>query len=431
MLGLALLACLPAVAQTNQQARSSAYNFSGVQFPRIEADSRVTFHFNAPNAQKVQVAIANIPLDMVKGDDGVWTYTSAPQAPGYHNYWMVVDGAKVLDPNVGSFIGYSQMCNGFEIPEPGVDFYDLKDVPHGNVQIKNYFAKTSNSWRRIYVYTPPDYDKSRSRRYPVLYLQHGGGEDERVWIQQGRADVILDNLIAAGKAKPMIIVMESMAVGGPAMGGRGRGAGFGGAAGAPAGATGPAPARGGFGGAGGRGGFGMGGPGGGAFGRLMTNDLIPWIDSNYRTQADKNHRAMAGLSMGGVQTAAITMVNLDKFSYIGLLSGGTAPGFGPGGAGSPAPVATQANPHELQDMKTIYSGAMADPADFNKKVKVFFFSTGTEPPLENPEGLRFHQQQLVSYGITNSHLFISQGTSHEWQTWRRSLHEFAPLLFRD
>ena len=163
----------------------------------------------------------------------------------------------------------------------------------------------------------------------------------------------------------------------------------------------------------------------------MTNDLIPWIDSNYRTQADKNHRAMAGLSMGGVQTAAITMVNLDKFSYIGLLSGGTAPGFGPGGAGSPAPVATQANPHEVLDLKTVYSGAMADPAEFNKKVKVFFFSTGTEPPLENPEGLKFHQQQLVSYGITNSHLYISQGTSHEWQTWRRSLLQFAPLLFQD
>ena len=143
-------------------AHPSPYNFPGVQFPRIEADSRVTFHFKAPDAQKVQVALANVPFDMVKGDDGVWTYTSAPQAPGYHNYWMVVDGAIVLDPGTNAFIGYGHMCNGFEVPEPGVDFYDLKDVPHGNVLIKNYFAKTSNSWRHIFIYTPPGYDADTS-----------------------------------------------------------------------------------------------------------------------------------------------------------------------------------------------------------------------------------------------------------------------------
>ena len=210
---------LPAVAQTNapaDTAHPSPYNFPGVQYPRIEADGRVTFHFTAPNAQKVQVSIVNVPLDMVKGDDGVWTYTSEPQAPGYHNYWMIVDGAIVLDPGTQAFIGYSHMCNGFEVPEPGVDFYDLKDVPHGNVLIKNYFAKTTNAWRHIFVYTPPGYEARHSTRYPVLYLQHGGGEDERVWIEMGRANLILDNLIAEGKAKPMIIVMETSAVGGAA-----------------------------------------------------------------------------------------------------------------------------------------------------------------------------------------------------------------------
>ena len=168
------------------------------------------------------------PFDMVKGDDGVWTYTSAPQAPGYHNYWMVVDGAIVLDPGTNAFIGYGHMCNGFEIPEPGVDCYDLKDVPHGNVLIKNYFAKTTNSWRHIFVYTPPGYDANLKTRYPVLYLQHGGGEDERVWIEMGRTNVILDNLLAAGKVKPMIVVMETSAVG------AGRGAVLG---------AGPAPAQ--------------------------------------------------------------------------------------------------------------------------------------------------------------------------------------------
>ena len=146
------MAGLPALAQTNAPAvtgRPSPYNL-GAQYPRIEADSRVTFHFNAPNAQKVQVSIANVPFDMVKGDAGAWTYTSAPQAPGYHNYWMIVDGATVLDPGTQAFIGYSHMCNGFEVPEPGVDFYDLKDVPHGDVRIRIYRSKITGQWRRCF-----------------------------------------------------------------------------------------------------------------------------------------------------------------------------------------------------------------------------------------------------------------------------------------
>ena len=431
-------------------AHPSPYNFPGVQFPRIEADNRVTFHFSAPDAKKVQISLFASgqnslqppAVDMVKGDDGVWTYTSVPQSPGYHNYWMLVDGAAVLDPGTNAFMGYSHMCNGFEIPEPGVDFYDLKDVPHGNVLIKNYFSKTSNSWRHIFVYTPPGYDANLKTRYPVLYLQHGSGEDERVWFEMGRTNVILDNLLAVGKVKPMIAVMETSAVGGAGGAGRGAGAGVGAGrgAGAPTGAgpgaaAGAAPGAGaaagrGPGTGGGRGGGFGGGPGGGAYGQLMTNDLIPWIDANFRTLADKDHRAMAGLSMGGMITASITMVNLDKFSYIGLFSGGTTAGFGGMGRGGPAAAAAPAAAPPALDLKTIYNGAMADPAEFNRKVKVFFFSTGTEAPLENPDGLKKHQEQLVAAGITNSYLYISPGTSHEWQTWRRSLYTFAPLLFR-
>jgi enterochelin esterase-like enzyme len=163
----------------------------------------------------------------------------------------------------------------------------------------------------------------------------------------------------------------------------------------------------------------------------MVNDLIPWVDRNFRTLADKNHRAMAGLSMGGMQTASVTMANLDKFAYIGLFSGGAATGFGPGFPGSKtASGATPAASPAQLDLKTIYSGAMAEPAEFNKKVKVLFMSFGSEPPLENPEGLKKHQEQLVAAGITNSYVYISPGTSHEWQTWRRSLYVFAPLLFR-
>ena len=398
-------------------AHPSPYNLLGVQYPRIEEDARVTFQFKAPTAQKVQVALVTsgsnslnpLPYDMVRGDDGVWTYTTKePQSPGYHNYWMIVDGAVVLDPGTNAFIGYSHMCNAFEIPEPGVTYYDLKDVPHGNVLIKNYYAKTINSWRRIFVYTPPDYEKKAQSRYPVLYLQHGGGEDERVWIEMGRTNLILDNLLAEGKVKPMIVVMETSYMPGAGSAGRGPASGGGAAAGA------------------GRGFGGFGGPGGGPYGQLMVNDLIPWIDSNFRTLADKDHRAMAGLSMGGMQTASVTMANLDKFSYIGLFSGGAAMGFGPGGPGKTVPGAAPAS----LDIKTIYNGAMADPAEFNRKVKVLFMSFGSEPPLENPEGLKKHQEQLIAAGIKNSYVYISPGTSHEWQTWRRSLYVFAPLLFR-
>ncbi len=207
------------LAQTGQSsnvfnvdtAHASPYNLYGAKYPRIEADSRVTFQFKAPYAKKVQVSIANVAFDMVKGDDGVWTYTSEPQDKGYHNYWMLVDSALVLDPATNAFIGYSHMCNGFEIPDPDGSFYELKDVPHGNVLIKNYFSKTINSWRHIFVYTPPGYETNTSTRYPVLYLQHGGGEDERVWIEMGRTNVILDNLIAEGKVKPFIVVMETSA----------------------------------------------------------------------------------------------------------------------------------------------------------------------------------------------------------------------------
>jgi enterochelin esterase family protein len=157
---------------------------------------------------------------MVRGPDGVWTYTSAPQPPGYHNYWMIVDGAIVLDPGTQAFIGYGHMCNGFEVPEPGVDWYDIKDVPHGRVTAENYLAKSINVWRHIYVYTPPGYDTNLKTRYPVFYLQHGGGEDERVWIEMGRTNLILDNLLAQRKVKPMIVVMETSATGGAGRSGR-------------------------------------------------------------------------------------------------------------------------------------------------------------------------------------------------------------------
>jgi enterochelin esterase-like enzyme len=390
------------------EAHPSPLNIPGAQFPRIEADSRVTFHLKAPDAQKVQVSINNKPFDMTKGDDGVWTYTSEPQAAGYHNYWMIVDGAITLDPGTNAFIGFGHMCNGFEVPDPGVDFYDLKDVPHGNILVKNYYSKVANKWRHIFVYTPPGYDKSTAQRYPVLYLQHGGGEDERVWTEMGHTNLILDNLLAEGKVKPMIVVMETSAVGPPMPMPAAPPA-------APAAGAAPRPAGGGF------RGF---PPGGGPYGDLMINDLIPWVDSNFRTVSDKDHRAMAGLSMGGMITEAVGMSHPEKFAYIGLFSGNRAAMFGQRTPSGQNPDGAKMPP---LDLKTLYNGAMADPAKFNKEVKVFFFSCGS---LENPRNLETHQQQLVDAGIKNSYVYVSPGTAHEWQTWRRSLYVFAPMLFR-
>jgi enterochelin esterase-like enzyme len=363
-------------------AHPSPYNMYGAQYPFIEADNRVTFQFNAPNAQKVQVAIANVAYDMIKGDDGVWTYTSEPQDYGYHNYWMIVDGAIVLDPATDGFIGYSHDCNGFEIPDPEGDFYDLKDVPHGDVLIKNYFSKATEAWRTAFIYLPPGYGKNTSTRYPVLYLQHGGGEDQRVWVEMGRTNLILDNLIAEGKSKPFIVVMETSAATKP-----------GEAPPQPPRAI-PAGQRQGA----------QGGPPAArprfrfsfdTYADLMIHDLIPFIDSNFRTLSDQGGRAMAGLSMGSMVTTSVTLPNLDKFSHIGLFSGGTL------------------TPDQISD---------------KSKVKLVFMSYGSRE--RGSEGVKEAADALNKAGI-KSVSYVSPLTAHEWQSWRRSLREFAQHLFKN
>ncbi len=365
------------------EAHPSPYNLYGAQYPRIEADLRVTFRFNAPNAKKVQVSIANTPFDMAKDTSGMWVYTSEPQDAGYHNYWMIVDSAIMLDPATDSFIGYSHACNGFEIPDPDGGFYELKDVPHGKVLIKNYFSTVTESWRHVYIYTPPDYEKNLSARYPVLYLQHGGGEDQRVWIEMGRTNVILDNLIAEGKAKPFIVVMETSAAYKPgetppqprlSAVGVAR-------SGQPVPAPQPAPAtqtnR-----------F-------ATYKELMITDLIPWIDSNFRTLTDQASRAMAGLSMGTRVTREVALPNPDKFSYLGIFSGGTI--------------------------------APADIPD-KSKIKLVFMSYGSRE--KGADGLKEAADVLNEAGI-KSVSYVSPLTAHEFQSWRRSLREFAQLLFQD
>lgn len=360
---------------------ASPYNLYGKEFPRIEADNRVTFQFSAPDAQKVQVAIANVAYDMAKNENGVWTYTSEPQDYGYHNYWMVVDGAIVLDPATDGLIGYSRNCNGFEIPDPDGGFYDLKDVPHGDVLIKNYYSTVTEEWRMIYVYTPPGYNNNTSTKYPVLYIQHGGGEDQRVWIEMGRTNLIMDNLIADGKSKPFIVVMETSAASKPGEAEQRRAT----AATAPPAGQGQAgqPA------ARPRMSFSF-----DTYAELMNKDLIPFIDGNFRTLTDGSNRAMAGLSMGSMVTSSVTLANLDKFSYIGLFSG------------------SRIAPDQISD---------------KSKVKLVFMSFGSRE--RGSESIKAAADALNAAGV-NAVSYVSPLTAHEWQSWRRSLREFAPLLFK-
>ena len=391
------------VAQTNEPAddwKPATSNQQGKQYPQVNSERRVRARVVAPQAQSVMLDIGGVKYPLTKGEDGAWVGVSQPQDEGFHYYQLVIDGAQVPDPGSLYFYGASRWGSGIEIPAKDQDFYALKNVPHGQLREVHYFSKSSNSTRRCFVYTPPDYDKDPNTRFPVLYLQHGMGEDETGWGNQGHANLIMDNLIAEGKAKPFIIVMENGGgMGGPRRGGPPGGAA---AAGAPAGATNGAPA------AGGRGGFG-GGFNFNAFQRVLIDDLIPYIDATYRTLADQPHRAMAGLSMGGMQTRTITLANLDKFSHIGIFSGGSIA------------------PTNITDM-----------AAFKQKVKLVFVSYGSREVGGNRGGGRggfggdpkANTEALKEAGI-NSHYYVSPQTAHEWQSWRRSLYQFAPLLFQD
>jgi enterochelin esterase family protein len=418
---------LAAVAQTNtapstnqlgSDARPASSNVPGQQYPQVDSERHAAFRLSAANAGSVQLDIGGHQYDMTKNGQSQWSVTTPPLVVGFHYYSFIVDGVSVADPASEAFFGVSKMMSGIEVPSPGEDFYLAKDVPHGEVREHWYYSKTNSAWRRCYVYTPPGYLDNQTplpptrplqppTRYPVLYLQHGAGEDETGWSIQGHVNYILDNLIAEGKAKPMIVVMDNgggsaaFAVG--ARGGRGRGAA--GVMGAPAGTNAPGgtnqPGRGGP--SGGRGG----GFGGAAnlFTDTLLHEIIPIVDSTYRTIPDREHRAMAGLSMGAGQTFQIVLNHPETFSAMGAFSGGA---------------------NGVDDLKTAYNGIFADAGAFNKKIKVMFFSMGTAENLAAAHNL----DKLLTDAHISHVYYESPGTAHEWQSWRRSLHEFAPLLFQ-
>jgi enterochelin esterase family protein len=401
----------------------------GQQYPQLNSEKRAKFRIEAPNATEVAVSLGR-PLTVTKGDDGVWTVITSPLVEGFHYYQIIVDGARAADPNTRTFFGSSRWMSGIDVPSDDQDFFATKDVPHGVVREQTYFSNVTKQWRRCFVYTPPDYDTNQSARYPVLYLQHGAGEDETAWSVQGRAGFILDNLIAEGKSKPMLIVMDNG--GGSALFATPRRNGppgnnlvapnatstpsaapgaaptaaatvaaspsaspAPGVASAPPAATGP----------------GSRGPDGrprfnfSEFENTLLKDIIPTIDAKYRTMADREHRAMAGLSMGGMQTRNIGLAHLEVFSHIGIFSGGT-----------------------LGDPKAENS-PLANADEFNRRVKVAFISYGEAEG--GAKTLKEYCDSLTTAGLKNVHYYISPHTAHEFLSWRRSLHEFAPLLFQD
>jgi enterochelin esterase-like enzyme len=358
-----LLAGQICIAQNKfvEDFKPSTLNQPGQEYPQVNSQGYARFKINAPQADSVRVSLGlggRGGTLLTKGADGFFTGTTeGPMDEGFHYYHLTVDGGTFNDPGTLNFYGSTRWESGIEIPAHDQDFYALKDVPHGNVQQILFPSKSTNTSRRAFVYTPPGYEKDKSKKYSVLYLQHGWGEDETAWSNQGHANLIMDNLIAEGKTKPFIIVMT----------------------------------------------YGMTNelkwghmkefkidP----FQMVLVDELIPYIDAHFRTIADKDHRAMAGLSMGGMETHMITLNKSDVFSYYALLSGGIY------------------TPDELKG---------------KSKPKLIFISCGSR---ERPDGVKNAVTALKGAGY-NAVSYVSENTAHEFLTWRRSLHELAPLLFRD
>lgn len=388
----------PAARAADQSSPASS-NVPGAPTPRIHPDRSITFSLEAPEARAVQVAggdgLGPGPFPMTKDAKGIWSVTTPPAVPGFHYYWFVLDGVAVNDPSSESYFGYGKETSGVEVPETGADYYAITDVPHGDVREKWYLSQTTGAWRRTLVYTPPGYDRNTQARYPVLILQHGSGENETGWTRQGRAQFILDNLIAAGKAVPMIVVMDR---------------GYATKIGTSAVKFGPEASlknmKLAF----------------EAFEDVIVHDLLPMVDASYRTISDRNHRAMAGLSMGGMQTLFITLRHPDKFAYIGSFSGPIVPDFD-----SEQPLGKI--PHRPFDTKSAYEGAFSNPSAFNGRVKLLWVGVGTAESEFFRAGIAEAAQALKAAGVRLVY-FESNATAHEWQTWRRDLNDFAPRLFR-
>ncbi len=337
---------------------------------------------NAPDAQSVKLDIGGATYDLHRNAEGYWIGDSAPQDEGFHYYQIIIDGAYVPDPSSLYYYGVSRWSSGIDVPAHDQDFYQLKNVPQGDVRELYYWSPTNNTMRHCYVYLPAEYDKNPNKRYPVLYLQHGGGESEHGWPQQGKTAQIMDNLLAEGKCVPFIIVMDngSWRIERPQEPN-------------PAGGRQAAPAQ--------RQGGGMVLPSDWyqGFANTLIQDIIPMIDAKFRTIPDNAHRAMAGLSMGGMETKEIGLKYPEVFSSLGIFSGG------------------EITPEEAAAAK-----------GFKQNNKLIFVSYGSRE-LSGGRDIQATAESLKKAGY-NAHTYVSPDTAHEWQSWRRALYNFAQLLFR-
>lgn len=343
----------------------------GNAFPKVDKEGRAYFYIQAPQARKVIVDVCNKRYDMQPDGKGGYMAVTDPLPIGFHYYFMEIDGVRFVDPSTETFFGCHREAGGIEIPEgPEGDYYrPHQGVPAGQLRSLYYYSNEQKTWRHAMVYTPAEYEKGK-RRYPVLYLQHGMGEDETGWSKQGRMQHIMDNAIASGRAVPMIVVMESGDIKAPFGGGSNQQ---------------------------GRSQYGT------SFYPVLLRDLIPYIDSHFRTLSDREHRAMAGLSWGGHQTFDVVLSNLDKFSYMGTFSGAI---FG-------------------LDPESAYDGILTRADEFNKKIHYLYMNWGSDDFIKSGPIV----EQLRALGIKVD-AEESAGTAHEWLTWRRGLNAFIPHLFK-
>ena len=343
----------------------------GNDFPKVDKQGRAYFRLRAPEAEKVVVDICGKKYDMQRGENGVWYAVTDPLPVGFHYYFMIIGGVSFIDPATETFFGCNREAGGIEIPEgsEGNYYRPQQDIAHGQVRSIYYYAQSTGEWRHAMVYTPAEYESGK-KRYPVLYLQHGMGEDETGWSKQGHIQHIMDNLIAAKQAVPMIVVMESGDIKAPFRGGDNRQ---------------------------GRSQYGA------SFYKVMINDLIPYIDSQFRTLTDRDNRAMAGLSWGGHQTFDLVFNNMDKFAWVGTFSGAI---FG-------------------IDVKTAYNGVFTNADEFNKKIHYMYMNWGSDDFIKSGDIVKGLQEMGIKVKGEQS-----EGTGHEWLTWRRGLNEFVPLLFK-
>ena len=355
---------------------SPVTNINRNGYPRVLQDNSVMFRVNAPQAQNVQIDLCGIKYDMTRQDGGVWTVTTKPQVPGFHYYFLIVDGVSTADPASQSFYGCGKWSSAIEITEAGMDYFEVQPVPHGEVRVVYYYSLVDESFRPLMVYTPAGYNESKNE-YPVVYIQHGGGEDHRGWMEQGRTAQIMDNLIAVGKAKPMIVVSANSNV-------RSRNGGFGG---------------------------GYSWQGMQAFRSEMIENVIPFVEKNYRVKKDRKSRAMCGLSMGGGQSFYIGLRDPEVFANVGVFSTGMFGGIS--GASN-------------FDLETEVPGILTDTKTFNKQFDVFFMSCGEQDPRINYT--RDIVKKMRDGGVDVR--FNSFPGDHEWQVWRKSLLEFAQYLFK-